>query len=126
VFAAPLAFFMDIDSGVILNRFSQDISIIDYQLPIALLQSVHYIFEVLWSLTLLCYATYYLVAFVPFLGVVVYAIQKFYLRTSRQIRVLDLELQSPLVAQFSETIEGLATIRAFGWQEKSLKAFLDR
>jgi ABC-type multidrug transport system fused ATPase/permease subunit len=117
---------MDIDSGVILNRFSQDISIIDYQLPIALLQSVHYIFEVLWSLTLLCYATYYLVAFVPFLGVVVYAIQKFYLRTSRQIRVLDLELQSPLVAQFSETIEGLATIRAFGWQEKSLKAFLDR
>jgi ABC-type multidrug transport system fused ATPase/permease subunit len=117
---------MDIDSGVILNRFSQDISIIDYQLPIALLQSVHYIFEVLWSLALLCYATYYLIAFVPFLGVVVYAIQKFYLRTSRQIRVLDLELQSPLVAQFSETIEGLATIRAFGWQEKSLKAFLDR
>jgi ATP-binding cassette, subfamily C (CFTR/MRP), member 1 len=71
-------------------------------------------FEVLWSLALLCYAAYYLVAFVPFLGVVVYAIQKFHLRTSRQIRVLDLELQSPLVAQFSEIIEGLATIRQCG------------
>lgn len=126
VFAAPLAFFMEIDSGVILNRFSQDISIIDYQLPIAVLQTVHYIFEVLWALALLCYAAYYLVAFVPVMGVVVYAIQKFYLRTSRQIRILDLELQSPLVAKFSETIEGLATIRAFGWQEKSMAAFLKR
>jgi ABC-type multidrug transport system fused ATPase/permease subunit len=117
---------MGIDSGVILNRFSQDMAVIDYQLPIAVLQTVSTIFEVLWSLAILCYAAYYLAAFVPVLAVVVYAIQKFYLRTSRQIRILDLELQSPLVAQFSETIEGLATIRAFGWQEKSMRAFLKR
>ena len=126
VFAAPLSFFFKFDSGVILNRFSQDMSVIDYQLPTAVLQTVHTIFEVLWSLALLCYGAYYLVAFVPFLGVVVYGIQKFYLRTSRQLRILDLELQSPLFSQFTETIEGLATIRAFGWQEKSMKAFIKR
>jgi hypothetical protein len=38
---------MGINSGVILNRFSQDMAVIDYQLPIAVLQTVSTIFEVL-------------------------------------------------------------------------------
>jgi ATP-binding cassette subfamily C (CFTR/MRP) protein 1 len=32
----------------------------------------------------------------PFLAAVLYVIQKFYLRTSRQMRLLDLEAKSPL------------------------------
>jgi ATP-binding cassette subfamily C (CFTR/MRP) protein 1 len=42
-------------------------------------------------------------------------IQKFYLRTSRQVRLLDLEAKSPLYTHFIETLSGLVTIRAFGW-----------
>jgi ABC-type multidrug transport system fused ATPase/permease subunit len=44
-------------------------------------------------------------------------IQKFYLRTSRQIRLLDLEAKSPVYQHFTETLEGSATIRGLGWQE---------
>jgi ABC-type multidrug transport system fused ATPase/permease subunit len=44
-----------------------------------------------------------------------YLIQKYYLRTSRQIRFLDLEMKSPLYTQFTETLAGLSTIRSFGW-----------
>ncbi|RJE27116.1 ABC transporter transmembrane region [Aspergillus sclerotialis] len=54
---------------------------------------------------------------IPFCIIAVYILQKFYLRTSRQLRFLDLESRSPLYAQFLETVEGLATIRAFGWQQ---------
>jgi ABC-type multidrug transport system fused ATPase/permease subunit len=65
----------------------------------------------------------------PIVAVALYSIQLFYLRTSRQLRFLDLEAKSPLYTQFNEMLEGLATIRAFGWQdflvEKS-KALLDR
>lgn len=32
----------------------------------------------------------------PFLGALLYIVQKFYLRTSRQLRLLDLEAKSPL------------------------------
>lgn len=32
----------------------------------------------------------------PFLGILLYIVQKFYLRTSRQLRLLDLEAKSPL------------------------------
>lgn len=42
-------------------------------------------------------------------------IQRFYLRTSRQIRFLDLETKSPLYTHFIESLSGLATIRAFAW-----------
>lgn len=65
----------------------------------------------------------------PIIGISVYFIQRFYLHTSRQLRFLDLEAKSPLYTQFSETLEGLATIRAFGWQsfvEEKAKALLDR
>jgi ABC-type multidrug transport system fused ATPase/permease subunit len=47
-----------------------------------------------------------------------YFIQKYYLRTSRQLRLLDLEAKSPLYQLFTETLEGLVTIRAFGWQRQ--------
>jgi ATP-binding cassette, subfamily C (CFTR/MRP), member 1 len=54
----------------------------------------------------------------PVCLVALYLIQKFYLRTSRQIRFLDIEAKSPLYSQFLECLNGLATIRAFGWQQQ--------
>jgi ATP-binding cassette subfamily C (CFTR/MRP) protein 1 len=65
----------------------------------------------------------------PIVGLSVYTIQRFYLRTSRQLRFLDLEAKSPLYTQFNEMLEGLATIRAFGWQsflEEKAQGLLDR
>jgi len=68
------------------------------------------------SLILVCLGSSYIAASIPGVLVAMYFIQKFYLRTSRQMRLLDLEHKSPLYQQFTENIEGLETIRAFGWQ----------
>jgi len=38
----------------------------------------------------------YLAVSYPLLGGLLYVVQKFYLRTSRQLRLLDLEAKSPL------------------------------
>jgi ATP-binding cassette subfamily C (CFTR/MRP) protein 1 len=46
-------------------------------------------------------------------------LQKYYLRTSRQLRFLDLESKSSLYSQLLESLSGLTTIRAFGWQRES-------
>lgn len=54
-----------------------------------------------------------------FLLLVVYGLQKFYLRTSRQLRFMELESQAPLLTHCSETLSGVTTIRAFGWQTSS-------
>lgn len=58
----------------------------------------------------------YLAVAIPVAIVVLYGLQKFYLRTSRQLRLLDLQSRADLTGHFLETVDGLATIRAFQWQ----------
>ena len=57
-----------------------------------------------------------MVSTLPLMGLAMYFIQKYYLRTSRQLRILELEAVSPILKHITETTEGLSTIRAFGWQ----------
>ncbi|KAJ5159339.1 uncharacterized protein N7500_008990 [Penicillium coprophilum] len=64
---------------------------------------------------MMCISARYFAAVVPPLFLFLWMLQKFYLRTSRQMRLLDLEAKSPLFSQFIETLSGLVTIRAFGW-----------
>ena len=47
-----------------------------------------------------------------------FAIQRFYLRTSRQLRLLDLEVRAPLNTLFMETMSGIQHIRSFQWQDQ--------
>lgn len=54
----------------------------------------------------------------PVLVIWFYVVQRYYLATSRQIRLLDIELKAPLVSHTMETISGLSTILAFGWEER--------
>nr|RBQ92112.1 hypothetical protein FVER53263_07622 [Fusarium verticillioides] len=62
----------------------------------------------------------YFGAFLPISFLALYLIQKHYLRTSRQMRLLDLEAKTPLYTQFTEITAGLATIRSFGWTNEFL------
>jgi len=64
-----------------------------------------------------CATAKYVAAIIPFTLGVVYVIQNGYLRTSRQLRYLDIEAKAPIYTLFVETLEGLATIRAFGWKD---------
>jgi ATP-binding cassette subfamily C (CFTR/MRP) protein 1 len=48
-----------------------------------------------------------------------YFLQSIYLRTSRQLRFMDLEAKSPLYSHFLETLDGLSTIRAFGHESSA-------
>jgi ATP-binding cassette, subfamily C (CFTR/MRP), member 1 len=70
----------------------------------------------LFNLIILCVVGRYLAITVPFIGVAVFFIQRYYLYTSRQVRLLDIEAKSPLYTHFIETISGLSTIRAYGWE----------
>ena len=116
VLAAPLTFFSTTDTGVTLNRFSQDLQLIDMDLPLSALNFVAAFILCVAQIILIGVSSVYAAISFPVCFLFVYLIQKFYLRTSRQLRFLDLEAKSPLYSMFSETIAGLTTIRAFGWQ----------
>lgn len=67
------------------------------------------------QLLILCVLGKYLAAAIPALAVTLFFVQRYYLRTSRQVRLLDIEAKAPLYKLFIETTEGVATIRAFRW-----------
>ncbi|KAB8214073.1 hypothetical protein BDV33DRAFT_228584 [Aspergillus novoparasiticus] len=117
VTAAPLSSLISIDTGVILNRFSQDMSLLDMRLPGAMIQTLDGLLDAIAEGVLIAQSSpWTALTFFPLLAIL-YAIQKFYLRTSRQIRHLELEAKSPLFTSIIETCGGITTIRAFAWQE---------
>ncbi|GKT51184.1 ABC transporter fum19 [Colletotrichum spaethianum] len=120
VIHAPLTFFTTTDAGVITNLFSQDMTLIDNELPMSLLNTVFCGFESIFMGAVIAIASPYMAISYPFLIGFCWIIQKFYLRTSRQLRLLDLESKSPLYTHFLDTIKGVATIRAFGWTNKDI------
>ncbi|KAH0496963.1 hypothetical protein TgHK011_004301 [Trichoderma gracile] len=120
VVEAPLSLFTTTDLGAITTRFSQDIGILDNNLPLALVVTIASFFGVLARAGLLAASSYYVAISFPFLAALYYFLQRGYLRTSRQLRLLDLEEKAPVYTQFMETLEGISTIRAFGWQKQAI------
>ncbi|KAM0298499.1 hypothetical protein ACHAPM_008569 [Fusarium culmorum] len=122
VIRAPLSLFTTTDLGSITTRFSQDIGMVDNHLPLGLVVTLASFFGAIAKAGLLVASAPYIAATFPLLGAVYFYLQRAYLRTSRQIRLLDLEEKAPLYTQFLETLSGLATIRAFGWGSAVIEA----
>ncbi|KAK2051438.1 P-loop containing nucleoside triphosphate hydrolase protein, partial [Colletotrichum caudatum] len=125
IISAPLSYFSATHSGVILNRFSQDIQLVDKSLPPAILSISNQVFKLLVQIALLFSAQKIMATSLPLCMLAVYLIQRIYLRTSRQLRLLDLESQSAVYSSFLESVEGITTIRAFGWERKAEAANID-
>ncbi|KAK2861371.1 hypothetical protein FQN49_004272 [Arthroderma sp. PD_2] len=111
---APLRFFTTTDTGVVTNLFSQDLNIIDTELPNSLLNTLFCVFQAIGQAVVILSSSPYIAISYPFLGGLLYIVQRFYLRTSRQLRLLDLEAKSPFT-HFLDTVKGIATLRAFGF-----------
>ncbi|EKV12763.1 ABC multidrug transporter, putative [Penicillium digitatum PHI26] len=128
VLGAPMLFFSTTDSGSILNRFSQDLQLIDMDLPIAAINTVVTFFLCLAQMALIGVSSKYAAISFPLVLGILFLIQKVYLRTSRQLRYMDIEAKAPLYSHFTDCLQGLVTLRAFGWQhsmEKKNIALLD-
>ncbi|KAI9649296.1 hypothetical protein NHQ30_001868 [Ciborinia camelliae] len=119
VMTAPYSWFTGTDSGVTLNRFSQDMSLIDMELLIGIVDTFTGSFMAIAQAILIAIGAKYVGVILPLIIGTLYILQKLYLKTSRQLRLLDLESKSPLYSHFTETLSGLETIRAFGWQAQS-------
>ncbi|KAI5464884.1 P-loop containing nucleoside triphosphate hydrolase protein [Mariannaea sp. PMI_226] len=116
VITAPLKFFTTTDSGIVTNLFSQDMTILDSELPMSIINFSIDMAVSIGNAFVIASASPYLAISYPFLIGILFVVQKFYLRTSRQMRLLDLEAKSPLYTHYLDTIKGVATIRAFGWE----------
>ncbi|KAJ5893247.1 hypothetical protein N7495_004938 [Penicillium taxi] len=122
VVSAPLRFFSQTETGTVINLFSQDMTLLDGELPQALINTSLQTWITIGGAAVAATPSPYIITTYPFVILILYMVQRFYLCTSRQIRLLDLEAKSPLYTHFLDTIKGLATIRAFDWTENFISA----
>lgn len=112
---AKFSYLVSTDIGTITNRFSQDIVLVDNQLQYAWINVTSELLTIISQIAILVVATPPVGATIPLLAGVGYLIQRVYLRTSRQVRLMDLEAKAPLCTHFLESLAGIITIRSFGW-----------
>jgi ABC-type multidrug transport system fused ATPase/permease subunit len=124
VFRAPLRFFDTTPIGRILNRFSKDFETIDSNIPNDLMN-----FIIQWVIVISSMVTVSTVLPIFLIPMLIVAAVNIYLgamfvSTSRELKRMDSVSRSPLFSNFTETIVGVATIRAFGATRQFLQDML--
>ncbi|KAK6460722.1 P-loop containing nucleoside triphosphate hydrolase protein [Scheffersomyces coipomensis] len=118
ILRSPMSFFETTPTGRILNRFSDDINVLDDQLIWSWIGLTHYIIESFGLLGVLIFnlppmALVILVFFFLF-----NSIRKYFIPAGRELKRLVSASRSPIFSHVQESIIGVETIRAFDQQER--------
>ncbi|ODA81221.1 hypothetical protein RJ55_04185 [Drechmeria coniospora] len=118
IFRSPMSFFDTTPTGRILNRFSSDI----YRVDEVLARTFNMLFvnaaKSGFTLVVISVSTPAFIALIIPLSLTYYFIQRYYLRTSRELKRLDSVSRSPIYAHFQESLGGVTTIRAYRQQQR--------
>ncbi|KAI8581235.1 hypothetical protein K450DRAFT_233756 [Umbelopsis ramanniana AG] len=123
---APMRFFDTTPVGRILNRFSKDMETIDHSLSwhaTLLLQTLLGITAVVAVISAI--TPEFLFASVV-IGIIYIFIGTYYVRASRELKRINSVTRSPIFSQFSETLVGVTTIRAYGQEKPFMSEMLNR
>ncbi|KAF1813528.1 multidrug resistance-associated protein 1 [Eremomyces bilateralis CBS 781.70] len=118
IFRSPMSFFETTPAGRILNRFSSDIYRVDEILARVFNMLFVNFARAAFTLAVISVSTPAFIALIVPLGALYLYVQRYYLRTSRELKRLDSISRSPIYAHFQESLNGLSTIRAYRQQKR--------
>ncbi|RKP37855.1 ABC transporter [Dimargaris cristalligena] len=122
---SPMSFFDTTPLGRIINRFSKDVDGVDNLLLDAWRSFFNQFFGLLACFILIIVSfPLFLAPLAPMMAFYVW-FAAYYRSTSRELKRLDSISRSPLYAHFQETLSGLATVRAYGEQDRFIQANKD-
>ncbi|KAL1937459.1 hypothetical protein VTO73DRAFT_13182 [Trametes versicolor] len=121
VMHAPMSFFETTPLGRIMNRFSKDVDTIDNTLGDAMRMFVATLGNILGAVILIAIVLPWFLIAVGVVGVAYVWAAMFYRASARELKRLDALLRSSLYSHFSESLSGLATIRAYGETDRFLE-----
>jgi ABC-type multidrug transport system fused ATPase/permease subunit len=111
--------------GRILNRFTTDQYTLDNELRQTVSMVLMCVIRVLQVSLFIIYVTPAFIPVVIPLGYVYFQVQEFYRNSSRELKRLESVAKSPIFSHFSETLNGLSTIRAFNTQKQFFEGSRD-
>nr|XP_019004389.1 uncharacterized protein I203_02506 [Kwoniella mangroviensis CBS 8507]OCF67850.1 hypothetical protein I203_02506 [Kwoniella mangroviensis CBS 8507] len=121
VFYSPKSMFDTQPLGRILGVFGKDIDTIDNQLPDSLRMMALTLVTLIGSVIIITVFLHYFIVIIFFVGVGYWYFAMFYRTSSREVKRLDSMLRSLLYSHFSESLSGIATIRAYGETDRFVK-----
>jgi ABC-type multidrug transport system fused ATPase/permease subunit len=114
VIAAPMSFFDTTPVGRLISRFTKDMDAVDVTLPSSLGMFAMMVWGIIFSLGAIIFAVpWFAVAILP-IGYIYQSWMVYFRNTARECKRYDNIRRSPIYAHFSESLGGLATIRAYG------------
>ncbi|KAF9124551.1 hypothetical protein BGW39_008121 [Mortierella sp. 14UC] len=126
VIHAPLSFFDTNPLGRILNRFSKDIDALDNNLWMTLNDILYTLLIVIGSVsTIVIFFPYLTVIVLPMAGLY-YFFSIYYRSSSRELKRLDSTLRSHLYAHFTESLTGMATLKAYNRIDRAIRINQER
>ncbi|KAH9068491.1 ABC transporter [Lactarius deliciosus] len=126
VMLSPMSFFETTPVGRIMNRFSKDIDTIDNMLADSFRTLINTISSVLAAVILISILLPWFLIAVAVVSVLYAVAFVFYRASAREMKRLDAILRSSLYSHFSETLSGIATIRAYGEEQRFFNENRDR
>ncbi|KAL7687470.1 putative sulfonylurea receptor, AAA+ ATPase domain-containing protein [Plasmopara halstedii] len=114
-----MQFFDTTPVGRILNRFSSDLNTIDTKLNSSIVQFVTMFLALLSMLAIQSSTAPVLLLLLIPVFICYVAYQRFYGKSCRELQRLDNISKSPLYAHFTQTLNGLVTIRTFNMVKQS-------
>ncbi|KAL7678118.1 hypothetical protein ACOME3_004347 [Neoechinorhynchus agilis] len=118
---APCIFFDRTPLGRIINRMSKDIDSIDTNLPASIRSCISMLIAIFTTIVVISISSpYFLIAVIP-ICIIFYFVQRFYIATSQQLRRIDSVSRSPIYSNFSETLLGIQSIRAYRIEDQFIR-----
>ncbi|KAK3500077.1 P-loop containing nucleoside triphosphate hydrolase protein [Neurospora hispaniola] len=118
VLRAPMSFFDTTPLGRITNRFSRDVDVMDNNLTDALRMYFFSIGAIISTFALIiAYFYYFAIALVPLFTLFLFA-TGYYRSSAREVKRFEAVLRSTVFAKFNEGLSGVASIRAYGLQNR--------
>ncbi|XP_047067557.1 ABC transporter C family member 14-like [Lolium rigidum] len=123
---APMSFFDTTPSGRILTRASSDQMIIDLVLPFFIWMAVSMYISMISVVIVTCQVAWpSVIAIIPLVLLNLWY-RSYYLSTSRELTRLESITKAPVINHFSETVQGVITIRSFRKGESFFQENLNR
>ncbi|KAI8820497.1 ABC transporter type 1, transmembrane domain-containing protein [Fimicolochytrium jonesii] len=123
---APVRFFDITPMGRIMNRFSKDISTLDQDVYWMAGDFLRNVVQAISVIVVIASVTpVFVMAMLP-IALMYRYVAKLYLQSSRELKRWDSVTRSPIFSAFSESIVGAPTIRAYGAEQRFLKATQSR
>ncbi|KAK9487533.1 hypothetical protein V1527DRAFT_460806 [Lipomyces starkeyi] len=126
IMRAKPRFFDSTPVGRIINRFSKDIESIDREVAVDALSFIHSILSVgvIIGVISVIVPAFLLIGVV--ISIIFFLINLFYLQSSRELKRMQSVTRSPIYQHFGETLVGISTIRAYGYEQRFIADSMDK